>query len=162
MVGSVARIIQRSEKKILFRAIKVIVKIVKHTYTEKLNKISILKNKKIMKVIQDHITVAELSVMSKKMFNNLVKAVIDIEKKMMVVDAEFHADQEQFILEEYGSEQENVWGINLHPIHFGTENFIEFDSMINVRPSWGNTTRGVDDLKIQERIKSIVQQLVIP
>jgi hypothetical protein len=78
----------------------------------------------------------------------------------MVVDADLHADQELFMLEEESSEQANLWGINIYPSKVGTQEWIEFDSMINLRPSWGNNTRSVEDPKIQERIRVIVSQLV--
>ena len=95
------------------------------------------------------------------MFDNLVKAVVDIEQEIMVVDAGLHADEEAFLLEN-GSKQEHLWGINLYPEHFGTEKFIVFDSMINLRPGQGNRTRGVDNPTIQTAIRRIVQKLVTP
>lgn len=113
-----------------------------------------------MQVISDRITITELQIMSEKMFERLVKAVIDIEREIMTVDAALHADQESHMLE-MGSKQTHLWGINLHPSKFGTEHFVEFDSMINMRPSWGNRTRSVDDPKIQEKIKMIVNKLVV-
>jgi hypothetical protein len=111
-----------------------------------------------MKIVADKISVAELKEMSKKMHNNLVKAVVDIERGIMVVDAAMHADEEMLMLEE-GSQQENLWGINIHPYKARNE-WIEFDSMINLRPSFGNKTRGVDDVNIQDKIKKIVNTLV--
>jgi len=99
--------------------------------------------------------------MASKMFENLVKAVVDIEQGIMAVDAGLHADEEGLLLET-GSKQEHLWGINIYPDHIGTERFIVFDSMINLRPSWGNKSRGVDDSKIQEKIKNIVHTLVTP
>lgn len=114
-----------------------------------------------MQIIQDKITIPELKKMSEKMAGGLVKAVVDIEKKIMVVDADLHADEERLLLEEYESDQNNLWGINLYPEEYGTDDWLEFDSMINLRPSWGNKTRGVDDLKIQEIIRKIVSKLVI-
>jgi hypothetical protein len=77
----------------------------------------------------------------------------------MVVDAPLHSDQEEFLLNA-GSLQNNLWGINLHPEAFGTEKFIEFDSMINLRPGAGNRSRGVDDPLIQEKIRAIVAKRV--
>lgn len=59
-----------------------------------------------MKLITDSISVVELQEMFKKMFGGLVKAVVDIEKDTMIVDAELHADQEEFLLDQ-GSLQEN-------------------------------------------------------
>ena len=112
-----------------------------------------------MQLVKDKITLAELAEMSKKMTGNIVKAVIDIEQQIMVVDAPMHFDEEQYLLEE-GSKQDNLWGINFHPNKVGTEHFIEFDSMINLRPSRGNKTRGVDDLKTQQIIRAVTQKLV--
>lgn len=89
------------------------------------------------------------------MFGNLVKGVIDIEKETLVIDADLHSDQEAYLLGK-GSRQEDLWGINLYP-DLPIDQMIEFDSMINIRPSQGNSTRGVEDKEIQERIIEIVK-----
>jgi len=108
--------------------------------------------------IKNKISITELKYMSENRFGDLVKAVVDIEKEIIVVDAELHADQEKTLLEN-GSEQYNLWGINLYPDDKG-EDFIEFDSMINLRPSWGNRSRAVDDKETQKKIIAIVNKLV--
>lgn len=107
----------------------------------------------VMKQVKK-ITVDELNEMAKKMFGSLVKAVVDIEKEILVIDAEMHADEEKLLIEN-GSKQENCWGINLYPENQG-DDFIEFDSMINLRPSQNNRTRGVEDEKIRKKIIQIV------
>jgi hypothetical protein len=112
-----------------------------------------------MKIVKDQIALEELKQMSQKMFENIVKAVLDIEKEIMVVDAPFHSDQEYLLLEE-GSQQENLWGINLRPEHFGSDDFVVFDSMINLRPRQGNRSRSVENPVIQKKIRSIVSKLV--
>lgn len=114
-----------------------------------------------MQIVSAKISIAELNKMSEKMFGSLVKAVVDIEREIMVVDADFHADEEYLLLED-DSKQEDLWGINIYPEQFGNESFIVFDSMINMRPSWGNRSRGVDDPKIQAKIRTIVNKLVVP
>ena len=111
-----------------------------------------------MKIIKDSIAIAELQEMSQKMFGNLVKAVVDIERGIMAVDAELHADEERTLLDN-GSKQKDLWGINLYPELTG-EDFVEFDSMINLRPSQGNRSRGVDSMEIQNKIQEIVSKLV--
>lgn len=86
-----------------------------------------------MKIIKDEISLKELKEMAHNRFGDLVKAVVDIEEKIMAVDAELQADEEALLLEN-GSENNNLWGINLYPdLH--DEDFIEFDSMINLRPA---------------------------
>lgn len=111
-----------------------------------------------MKIISDKIFIGELKDMSGKMFGNLVKAVVDIEKGIMAVDGDLHADEEKLLLES-GSKQKDLWGINLYPEMEG-DDFVEFDSMINLRPSQGNRSRGIDDPKIQEEIRKIVAKIV--
>jgi hypothetical protein len=111
-----------------------------------------------MKVIEDHITIKELNNMASKMFGNLVKAVVDVEKGILIVDADLHSDQESFLLNK-GSNQQNLWGINIYPQKAISER-IEFDSMINLRPSFGNNSRNVEDKDIQEQILKIVNSKI--
>lgn len=100
----------------------------------------------------------EIKQMAEQMFGNMVKVVVDTDKKIMAIDGELHADEEALLLEN-GSKQENLWGINIYPQLDG-EDFIEFDSMINLRPSQGNRTRGVDDEKVRKEILGIVNKLI--
>ena len=114
-----------------------------------------------MLIIDDYhrIRLEELSEMAEKMFGDFVKAAVDVAKNRMVVDAELHSDEEALLIEQ-GSNQNDLWGINLYPEMEG-EDFVEFDSMINLRPSQGNLSRGVEDPDTRERILSIVNELVI-
>lgn len=61
---------------------------------------------------------------------------------------------------EHGSKQSSIWGINLHPADYGTDDFIEFDSMINIRPSQGNPSKDVLDPEIRQKIIEIVREVV--
>ena len=117
-------------------------------------------NYEFMQIITEKINLAELKQMSEKMFGNLVKTVVDIEKGMMAVDAEMHVDLEKSLLEN-GSEQQNLWGINLYPEFFGAENFIEYDSMVNIRPWQNNRSRGIDDENTRKKIVEVAGKLVI-
>ena len=107
----------------------------------------------------DNITVTELSGMSQKMYGNLAKGVVDLNKGILVVDVDMHVDAEQFLLEN-GSIQDDLWGINLYPDKFGTDEFIEFDSMINIRPRQNNLSRGIDDENIRRQITQLITEKV--
>ena len=113
-----------------------------------------------MKIVKDKIQISELEEMAKKMYESLVKAVVDVEKEIMAIDAEMHVDLEQILMEQENSEPKNLWGINIWPAK-NKEEFIEFDSMINLKPGLGNRTRGVDDIKTKEKIIKIVEKLVL-
>ena len=111
-----------------------------------------------MRIIEK-ITVSELNTMHINMSEPLVKAVIDVERRVLVIDAGLHSDEELFLLER-GSKQADLWGINFWPESFGTDDFVEFDSMINIRPAQNNRSRGVEDPKIRQLIFDIVAEKV--
>jgi hypothetical protein len=105
------------------------------------------------------ISVEVLAAMAETGFGNLVKAVVDIVRGVMILGAEMHADEEALLLEE-GSRQADLWGINLYPDRFGTPDFIEFDSMINLRPRQGNRSRSVEDPEARRAVTALVARLV--
>jgi len=107
----------------------------------------------------EKISVGELSEMADKMYGTLVKADVDIVKGVVVVDMDMHVDGEAYLLER-GSKQNDIWGINLYPQYFGTDNFIEFDSMINIRPRQGNRSRDVLDKSVRQKIIELVEKVV--
>jgi len=96
--------------------------------------------------------------MARLRFGDMVKAVVDVERSVMAVSGELHSDEETLLLDD-GSRQQNLWGINLYPDESG-DNWIEFDSMINVRPSQNNRSRGVDDAELRKTIRRVVARLV--
>lgn len=98
--------------------------------------------------------------MAKGQFGDLVKAVVDIERGIMAVGGEMHADEETILMEQESSKREYTWGINLYP-EKNKEEWIEFDSIINIKPSYGNRSREVDNLEIRTKIKNIVNKLII-
>ena len=107
-----------------------------------------------MKIIRDTLAREELRQMAAGMFGDLVKAVVDVERGLIAVDAELHSDLEALLLQD-GSTQRQLWGINLYPDLEGDE-FVEFDAMINMRPSQGNRSRGVEDAALRAKIVGIV------
>lgn len=110
-------------------------------------------------IIKEPITRVELKKIAEKRFGDLVKAAVDIEQGIMAVGGELHIDEAVMLYEEAGSKGQNVWGINIWPDRTGDE-FIVFDSMINLKPNQGNRTRGIDNLEIKEKIISIVNKLI--
>jgi hypothetical protein len=111
-----------------------------------------------MKIVETSITLDELKTMAGGRFGDLVKAVVDVATGVMAIDGELHADEEALLLEQ-GSRQADLWGINIYP-ELAANDRIEFDSIINIRPSQDNRSRGVDDPVIREKIIQIAARLV--
>lgn len=93
-----------------------------------------------MLIIDTILSLAELKHLAEAGFGNMVKAVVDVEREIMAVDGELHSDEEALLLEG-GSRQEFLWGIN-------------------IRPSRGNRSRGVDDPAVREKILQVVGKRV--
>lgn len=102
----------------------------------------------------EKVSLAELKQMAEKMYGTLVKADVDIQKRVVVIDMELHADGEAYLLE-HGSQQADLWGINLLPAQYGTDEFIEFDSMINYKSN--NPSRFVQDETVRATIEAIIR-----
>lgn len=112
-----------------------------------------------MEIIEKQTPLQQIIDLQDNYFGDMVKAVVDVKKEILAVDAELHADLEKQLLES-GSRQSDLWGINLYPGLSG-DDFIEFDSMINIRPYQNNPSRDVLDQVVRERIISVVQKLIV-
>jgi hypothetical protein len=112
-----------------------------------------------IRIVRAPITRSEVAAIAEAGFGDMVKAVVDIDRGILAIGGELHSDEES-ILRDDGSSQPSLWGINLYPGESG-DGWIEFDSMINVRPAQGNRSRGVDDAEIRAAIRRLVDTLVI-
>lgn len=92
-------------------------------------------------------------------FRKMIKAVVDTDKHIIALDAELHVDLEEILLEN-GSNQENLWGINLY-LEENIDKQIEYTALINIRPSLDNRSMEIEDLQIRDEIKKIVNRLII-
>lgn len=109
-----------------------------------------------MQIIRKKITKEDLFKISDVIFDeNMVKAVVDIGKRLVAIDAPMHVDLEQMLLQN-GSKQEDLWGINLHP---EDEEFVEFDSLINIRPKQ-NKHLYIDDENTRNQILEVVNEWI--
>jgi hypothetical protein len=112
-----------------------------------------------VEVVRTPIDLAHLTDLAEATFGDLVKAVVDIRQGVMAIGGGMHADEEAALMDA-GSHQGDLWGINLYPGAIGTTGWVEFDSMINLRPGRGNRSRSVEDAAIRDQILVIVDRLV--
>ena len=111
-----------------------------------------------MIIVDSIISLTKLEEAENKYFEDMVKAVADIDKKILAIDAELHSDLEQLLLEN-GSQQKSLYGFN---IYFDGE--IEYDSMINPprnrEAGYPRVGRYVADPKARAIIEEIVKQWI--
>ena len=111
-----------------------------------------------MTIIREPISKSQLKEMALDFYGDMIKGVVDVDRKILAVNAELHSDLEQLLLEE-GSMQQSLWGINLYP-DVERDDFIEFDSLINISPRRNNFSRNVEDCAVRQNIHLIVENLV--
>ena len=111
-----------------------------------------------VRILDKPVTKEDLRASAGEMFGDLVKGVVDVRRELLSIEAELHSDLEALLLED-GSRQNDLWGINLYPFLEGAD-FLEFDSMINLRPSQSNMSRGVEDEALRGQIAAIVRKWV--
>lgn len=109
-------------------------------------------------LLRERIGRAELARLVKLYFEDMVKYVVDVERRLIAIGGELHADAEQMLLED-GSRQEDLWGANYYP-GAGADECIEFTALINIRPSQGNRAMEVANAGVRERIRTITFELV--
>ena len=112
-----------------------------------------------MQILLHPITREDLKLIAKNTFGDMVKCVADVRRNLLAIDADLHADLERLLLED-GSNQENLWGFNLWVEEEG-EDFVEFDSLINIRAWQGNPSRDVLNQEIRDAIKKIVADNIL-
>ncbi len=112
-----------------------------------------------LRIIEQTMTMDELFRLAHERFGDLVKVVVDVKRGIMAIGGELHADGEAMLLE-HGSSQSDLWGINIYPDKTRSE-WIEFDSMINIRPAQGNRSRTVEDPGLQTKILEIVNRMIV-
>ena len=111
-----------------------------------------------MLILNSPISRAQLKEYAANTFGDMIKCVADVDKGLLAIDADLHADLERLLLEN-GSQQTSLWGFNLYPDETG-EDFIEYDSLINIRSWQGNPSRDVLDKDVREKIAGIVNQYI--
>jgi hypothetical protein len=111
-----------------------------------------------IELIREPVTRAHIAAIAVAQFGDMVKAAVDVSRGIMAIGGELHSDEQAALLED-GARQSDVWGINLYPSESGGA-FIEFDSMINVRPAQSNPSRDVEDEITRTRIRRVVAALV--
>ena len=111
-----------------------------------------------MIILERPISRAELKGYAANTFGDMIKCVADVEKGLLAIDADLHADLERLLLED-GSGQASLWGFNLYPDERG-EDFIEYDSLINIRSWQGNPSREVLNQEIREKIVNVVDKFI--
>ena len=111
------------------------------------------------KIVKEKISLDALKEIAKEQYGDMVKAAVDVARETVALGGELHSDANEKLLEA-GSEQKNIWGINIYPDRPKSD-WIEFTSLINIRPSASNRSMIIQDKALQQRITDIINALIV-
>lgn len=112
-----------------------------------------------IKIVENQITVDELKRLAEVFYVNMIKGVVDIQREIIAFGGEYHVDA-NMVLMENGSEQKDVWGFNIN-FDEPRDSWIEYISLINIRPAVGNRKMEVQDENIRKKMKEIIDSKII-
>lgn len=91
-------------------------------------------------------------------FGDMVKIVVDVERRVVALGGQLHADAEALLLER-GSRQQDLWGANFYPERDPGRR-LEYVALINIRPAQGNRSMEIQDPQVRERVGEIAGGLL--
>ena len=109
-------------------------------------------------IVEQRLEASELARLVHLFFGDMVKYVVDVERRIAAVGGQLHADAEQLLLED-GSRQVDLWGANYYPGK-GVSACIEFTALINIRPAQGNRSMEIADTSVRDRVREITFELI--
>ncbi len=112
-----------------------------------------------LKIIREPVSHDEVAARARATHGDMVKVVVDIEKGILSLGGEWHAEGEEILLTD-GSVQTNLWGANVYPEKIGEER-VEYTSLINIRPRQENRSMVVESAEIRRKMKGIIDHLLL-
>lgn len=109
-------------------------------------------------LVRERVSAGIVATLVDRFFQDMVKYVVDIERGVVALGGELHADAEALLLED-GSRQEDLWGANYYP-GAGPEECIEYTSLINIRPAQGNRSMEIVDEDVRGRVQELTHALL--
>ncbi|MEK7506616.1 MAG: DUF5674 family protein [Patescibacteria group bacterium] len=113
-----------------------------------------------MRILAKPVKLAELRPLAEKIFGDLVKGVVDIKRELVAIDAGLHVDLAEMLVAQ-GSQGADLWGFDIFPERTG-DDWLEFDSLINIKPLTGNRSRAIENPAVRQQAAAIIKKFIIP
>lgn len=112
-----------------------------------------------IRIIKEPVGLDTVAEIAKEFYGEMIKGVADIEREIIALGGEWHRDAREVLLKD-GSSKENTWGFRFY-LDRPKESDIEYVSHINIRPTEGNHDIYIEDPGIRERVKDLVDKLIL-
>lgn len=112
-----------------------------------------------IRIVNQPISKAGLVELAKEYYDDLIKGVVDINRQVVALGGEMHADAEEVLLKD-GSRQSDLWGFNIL-LDKDKDDCLIYESFINIRPRDNNKSLDVKDPMVRETMKRIIFEKVL-
>ncbi len=92
-------------------------------------------------------------------FGDMAKVDVDIVRQILVIGGEWHSEGQDLLVKD-GSSGEDVWGCNYYPFR-GTDKRIEYNSLINLKPSLGARDMEIQESRIRQNMREVIESLLL-
>jgi len=111
-------------------------------------------------IVKEKISKEELVKITKENYGKMVKVDIDIKKEILAIGGEWHSEGDKLLNAQEGSHRENVWGVNFYPWR-KAEKRIEYNSLINIKPSIGHTKMEIQNGEVRNKIRAVIEKFLL-
>lgn len=96
--------------------------------------------------------------------NGFVKGVVDLENEVVALDADMHYELADYLKEQCGSKEIDMWGFNLWLDNDTIDEILEYDSFINIHNNqlhgFPRGGMGILDQDIEARATEVIRKWI--
>ena len=111
-----------------------------------------------IKILDHKIKTEEVKKLADFWYGSMIKGTVDIELERVALGGDYHIESSE-ILTGSGSKFEDVWGFNIR-FEENKDGSLEFDSMVNIKPNFGNRSRGINSEETIKKATEIIYKFI--
>mgnify|MGYP001558300807 CR=1 FL=1 len=109
-------------------------------------------------ILDRKINIEEVKKKADFWYGTMIKGTVDLELGRVALGGDYHIESSE-ILTGSGSKFEDVWGFNIR-FEENKNGVLEFDSMVNIKPNFGNRSRSINNLEIIEKATEVIKKFI--
>lgn len=111
-----------------------------------------------IRILDKKISVEEVKKLADFWYGTMIKGAVDIEGGRVALGGDYHIEDSE-LLTSTGSKFEDIWGFNIR-FEENKDGVLEFDSMVNIKPNFGNRSRNIGNEEIIAKATGIILRFI--
>lgn len=111
-----------------------------------------------IKILNHKISTEEVKKLADFWYGTMIKGAVDIEGGRVALGGDYHIEGSE-LLTSAGSKFEDIWGFNIR-FEENKDGVLEFDSMVNIKPNFGNRSRSISNEKVIKKATEVIYKFI--